>query len=132
MGLAIACETRTGDTPQSKRQRQRRRPPGILMTTPESLALLLSYYDAPQVFGNLKCVAIDELHAFAGTKRGDLLALGLARPQSRSPTCRRVGLAATVPDLAWPAVRPSPHNRAARVPQLRQARVRGSGGQTRG
>src|SRR3546814_14689806 len=58
MGLAIACETRTGDTPQSKRQRQRRRPPGILMTTPESLALLLSYYDAPPVFGNRKCVAI--------------------------------------------------------------------------
>src|SRR3546814_1733777 len=59
------------------------------MTTPESLALLLIYYDAPQVFGNLKCVAIDELHAFAGTKRGDLLALGLARLQSLSPTCRR-------------------------------------------
>src|SRR3546814_8072855 len=98
MGLAIACETRTGDTPQSKRQRQRRRPPGILMTTPESLALLLSYYDAPQVFGNLRCVAIDELHAFAGTQRGALLALGLARLQSLSPTCRRVGLPPTVHD----------------------------------
>ena len=101
MGLAVACETRTGDTPQSKRKRQRRKPPGILMTTPESLALLLSYYDAPQVFGNLKCVVIDELHALAGSKRGDLLALGLARLQSLSPGCRRVGLSATVHDPDW-------------------------------
>ncbi len=108
MGLAIACETRTGDTPQSKRQRQRRRPPGILMTTPESLALLLSYYDAPQVFGTLKCVVIDELHAFAGTKRGDLLALGLARLQTLSPKCRRVGLSATVHDPDWLAAWLSP------------------------
>ncbi len=101
MGLEIACETRTGDTPQSKRQRQRRRPPGILMTTPESLALLLSYYDAPQFFAGLKCAVIDELHAFAGTKRGDLLALGLARLQSLSPGLRRVGLSATVHDPDW-------------------------------
>src|SRR3546814_20818667 len=89
MCLGRACETRTGDTPQSKRQRQRRRPPGILMTTPESLAMMLSYYDAPQVFGNLNCVAIDELPAFTGTKRGDLPALGLAPLQSLSPTSRR-------------------------------------------
>src|SRR3546814_2932176 len=60
MGLAIACETRTGDTPQSKRQRQRRRPHGFLMTTPDSLALLLSYYDVPQPFANLKCVRTQE------------------------------------------------------------------------
>jgi len=108
MALEIACETRTGDTPQSKRQRQRRRPPGILMTTPESLALLLSYYDAPQVFGSLKCVVIDELHAFAGTKRGDLLALGLARLQTLSPGLRRVGLSATVHDPDWLAAWLSP------------------------
>ncbi|GAB4394447.1 MAG: ligase-associated DNA damage response DEXH box helicase [Kiloniellaceae bacterium] len=101
MGLEIACETRTGDTPQSKRKRQRVRPPGILMTTPESLALLLSYYDAPQVFAGLKCVVIDELHAFAGTKRGDLLALGLARLQTLSPGLRWVGLSATVHDPDW-------------------------------
>ncbi len=101
MGLEIACETRTGDTPQSKRMRQRVRPPGILMTTPESLALLLSYYDAPQVFAGLKCVVIDELHAFAPTKRGDLLALGLARLQSLAPGLRRVGLSATVHDPDW-------------------------------
>ena len=108
MGLAIACETRTGDTPQSKRQRQRRKPPGILMTTPESLALLLSYYDAPEVFAGLKCVVIDELHAFAGTKRGDLLALGLARLQRLAPGLRRVGLSATVHDPDWLAAWLSP------------------------
>ena len=108
MGLIIPCETRTGDTPQSKRQRQRRRPPAILMTTPESLALLLSYYDAPQVFAGLKCVVVDELHALAGTKRGDLLALGLARLQTLSPRCRRVGLSATVHDPDWLAAWLSP------------------------
>ena len=105
LGLEIACETRTGDTPQSKRQRQRRKPPQMLMTTPESLALLLSYHDAPQVFASLQCVVIDELHAIADNKRGDLLALGLSRLQSLAPHCRRVGLSATVHDpdalAAW-------------------------------
>jgi ATP-dependent Lhr-like helicase len=98
MGLRIDCETRTGDTPQHKRQRQRKRPPEILMTTPESLALLLSYADAPRIFGNLERVVIDELHALANTKRGDLLALGLARLQTLAPTMRRFGLSATVAD----------------------------------
>ena len=105
MGLAVTCETRTGDTPDSKRKRQRRAPPNMLLTTPESLALLLSYHDAPQVFGSLAAVVVDELHALAGTKRGDLLALGLARLQGLAPGCRRVGLSATVKDpaalIAW-------------------------------
>jgi ATP-dependent Lhr-like helicase len=96
MGLAIRAETRTGDTPQSKRLRQRARPPHILMTTPESLALLLSYSDASALFAQLGCVIIDELHALADTKRGELLALGLARISSLAPGCRRVGLSATV------------------------------------
>ncbi|MEX0808589.1 MAG: ligase-associated DNA damage response DEXH box helicase [Dongiaceae bacterium] len=98
MNLAIECETRTGDTPAHKRRRQRRKPPQILMTTPESLALLLSYADTPTIFGRLERVVVDELHALANTKRGDLLALGLARLQSLSPDLRRVGLSATVAD----------------------------------
>jgi ATP-dependent Lhr-like helicase len=98
MGLAIGCETRTGDTPAHKRQRQRRKPPQILMTTPESLALLLSYADASTIFGRLERVVVDELHALSNTKRGDLLALGLARLQSLSAKLRRVGLSATVAD----------------------------------
>ena len=98
MGLDIACETRTGDTPQAKRRRQRRRPPQILLTTPESLALLLSYHDAARVFGGLRCVVVDELHALADNKRGDLLALGLARLQALASGCRRIGLSATLRD----------------------------------
>ncbi len=105
MGLDIRCETRTGDTPHGKRQRQRRRPPHVLLTTPESLALLLSYYDAARVFAGLECVVVDELHALADNKRGDLLALGLARLRALAPDCRTVGLSATVPDpdalAAW-------------------------------
>ncbi len=105
MRLPLRTETRTGDTPESKRRRQRAHPPQILMTTPESLALLLSYPDAPSMFRHLRCVIVDELHALAGTKRGDLLALGLARLAKLAPASRRVGLSATVaePDhlLAW-------------------------------
>ncbi|MEM7121286.1 MAG: ligase-associated DNA damage response DEXH box helicase [Pseudomonadota bacterium] len=96
MGLPIRLEARTGDTPSSRRQRQRRDPPDILLTTPESLALLISYEDAPRLFGNLRFVVIDELHALAGTKRGDQLALGLSRLAALSPGHRRVGLSATV------------------------------------
>jgi ATP-dependent Lhr-like helicase len=95
MALAVRCETRTGDTPRNRRVRQRLDPPDILLTTPESLALLLSYPDAPQVFAGLRCVVIDELHALADAKRGQLLALGLAR-LARLARPRFVGLSATV------------------------------------
>jgi ATP-dependent Lhr-like helicase len=99
LDLPIRAETRTGDTPAMKRQRQREHPPQMLMTTPESLALLLSYPDSGQFFAGLKAVVIDELHALAGTKRGDLLALGLARLARLAPGARCVGLSAT---MAWP------------------------------
>ncbi len=96
IGLAIRCETRTGDTLQNRRLRQRHNPPDILLTTPESLALLLSYPDANKIFEGLATVVIDELHALAGDKRGQLLSLGLARLASLSPGTRYVGLSATV------------------------------------
>jgi len=96
MGLPVATEARTGDTPAAKRVRQRMRPPNLLLTTPESLALLLSYSDAERMFAGLAAVVVDELHALAGTKRGDLLALGLARIARIAPASRRVGLSATV------------------------------------
>jgi ATP-dependent Lhr-like helicase len=96
--LAIRAETRTGDTPQAKRERQRKHPPHILMTTPESLALMLSYTDAGGIFAGLKTIIIDELHAIAGTKRGDLLSLGMARLRRLAPSARAVGLSATVAD----------------------------------
>lgn len=125
MGLTLAIETRTGDTPQGKRLRQRSRPPHILLTTPESLALLLSYHDAPQIFGGLKCIVIDELHALAFGKRGDLLALGLTRLATLAPGLRRVGLSATVHDPAALTAWLSPTGRANNAPVTR---VIGRGG----
>src|SRR5689334_10102563 len=96
MGLPVRIETRTGDTPVSKRQRQRRDPPDILMTTPEQLALLLASADAPYMFGTLQRVVLDELHSLVTSKRGDLLSLGLARLFTLSPQITTVGLSATV------------------------------------
>ena len=96
MGLAISIETRTGDTPTNRRRRQKDAPPAILLTTPESLALLLSHETAPDLFRTLRAVVIDEVHALAGTKRGDQLALCLARLALLAPQARRTGLSATV------------------------------------
>ena len=98
MKLPVRAESRTGDTPHSRRLRQRERPPDLLMTTPESLALLLSYPDAQQFFASLRCVVVDELHALAATKRGHHLALCLARAAALAPQARFVGLSATVAD----------------------------------
>jgi ATP-dependent Lhr-like helicase len=98
MRLPVRAESRTGDTPQSRRLRQRERPPDLLLTTPESLALLLSYPDSAQFFASLKCVIVDELHALATTKRGHHLALGLSRLATLAPDVRFVGLSATVAD----------------------------------
>jgi ATP-dependent Lhr-like helicase len=105
MGLAISVESRSGDTSSDKKARQRSRPPNILLTTPESLSLLLSYPDSFTMFADLKTVVIDEIHAFAPGKRGDLLSLALARLQTIAPGLRRVGLSATIADThayrAW-------------------------------
>lgn len=99
MGLDIRIETRTGDTPVNRRKRQRERPPHILLTTPESLCVLISNPESFDYFAGLKRIVIDETHALAGTKRGDQLALCLARISAIAPGARRVGLSATV---AWP------------------------------
>lgn len=98
MGLDIRVETRTGDTSSDKKARQRVKPPQILLTTPESLSLLLSYPDAETMFAGLKTIVVDEVHAFATGKRGDLLSLCMARLQRLSPSLRRVALSATVAD----------------------------------
>ncbi len=98
MGLPIRVETRSGDTPSDRKARQRVRPPHILLTTPESLSLLLSYPDSEMLFAGLKTIVVDELHAFAKEKRGDLLALAMARLQKFAPGLRRVGLSATISD----------------------------------
>ncbi len=98
MGLPIRIEDRTGDTTQTQRKRQRADPPHILLTTPESLALMLSYEDAARTFAGLRRVVVDEIHALAESKRGDQLMLALARLSSLVPGLRRVGLSATVED----------------------------------
>jgi ATP-dependent Lhr-like helicase len=96
MGLGIEIGTRTGDTPVNRRKRLRESPPQILLTTPESLALMLSLPDAATMFGTLKRIVIDEIHALAGGKRGDQLALGLSRLTTLAPAVTRIGLSATV------------------------------------
>jgi ATP-dependent Lhr-like helicase len=105
MGLPIKVETRTGDTPSDRKARQRVRPPHMLLTTPESLSLLLSHPDAATLFETLSTIVIDEVHAFATGKRGDLLSLCMARLQHFAPSVRRVALSATVADAdsyrAW-------------------------------
>lgn len=97
-GLPVTVETRTGDTPANRRARQKRTPPDLLLTTPESLALMLSWTDAAQRFAHLDAVIVDELHALADTKRGQMLGLGLARLRGLAPQARFCGLSATVAD----------------------------------
>ncbi len=132
MGLPIKVETRTGDTPSSRRQRQRRYPPDIMLTTPEQLALLLSSDDAPFLFSSLKRIVLDELHALVTSKRGDLLvaragaavAAGAADARDRAfGDGGRAGIAGAVPGAAarrqaksppissWPAARRRPSSR---------------------
>ena len=96
MGLKISIETRTGDTSVAKRARQRVKPPQILLTTPEQVALMLSGPDAGYVFADLDTIILDELHALAPSKRGDLLSLGIARLRAIAPQLMTLGLSATV------------------------------------
>lgn len=96
LDLDIRIEDRTGDTSSFHKKRQRADPPHILLTTPESLALMTSYEDAARTFSGLKRVVVDEIHALAESKRGDQLMLALARLQQICPDLRRVGLSATV------------------------------------
>ncbi|MDQ6437401.1 ligase-associated DNA damage response DEXH box helicase [Mesorhizobium sp. LHD-90] len=96
IGLAVSMETRTGDTPAHKRQRQKFSPPDILLTTPEQLALLIASPDAKRFFAGLRYVVLDELHSLVTSKRGHLLSLGLARLRRFFPRLQAIGLSATV------------------------------------
>ena len=111
MRLPISVETRTGDTSASKRQRQRRLPPDILLTTPEQLALLLASADSRTLFATVRRVVFDELHSIVSSKRGDLLALDFARLRKLAPAMSAVGLSATVRDpdelRRWLAAQPA-------------------------
>ncbi len=98
MALPVTVETRTGDTPHSKRKRQREKPPDILITTPEQVSLLVADPGAAHMLGDLSCIVLDELHAIVTSKRGVLLSLALTRVSSHAPQARRIGLSATVAD----------------------------------
>jgi ATP-dependent helicase Lhr and Lhr-like helicase len=100
LGLPLRVEVRSGDTPSERKARQRARPPHVLLTTPESLALLASYPESAELFAGVKRVVVDEIHAFAQGKRGDLLALTLSRLQALAPGMVRAGLSATLADPA--------------------------------
>jgi ATP-dependent Lhr-like helicase len=127
MQLGVRLETRTGDTPAHKRQRQRAHPPDLLLTTPEQLCLLIASEHARVFFEDLQVVVVDEIHALAPTKRGDLLALALARLRRWAPNHRRVGLSATVADEVGLAIwlYPPP-------PLVGGGRGRGAGGDLSG
>jgi ATP-dependent helicase Lhr and Lhr-like helicase len=87
---------RTGDTSSSARAKQKKRLPTVLVTTPESLALQLTYADARERFANLRCVIVDEWHELLSSKRGILTELGLARLRTWNPKVRLWGLSATL------------------------------------
>src|SRR5690606_21490405 len=78
MRLPVTVETRTGDTPGSRRGRQMRIPPNLLLTTPEQLALLLSHEHSATFFRSLRRIVLDELHSLVTNKRGELLSLAIA------------------------------------------------------
>jgi ATP-dependent Lhr-like helicase len=104
MGLpqvAIVAGVRTGDTPQKERAAMRRRPPHILVTTPESLYVLLGSDSGRHMLTEVGTVIIDEIHAVAGSKRGSHLALSLERLQALGARpLRRIGLSATQKPIA--------------------------------
>ena len=96
MGLNIRVEDRTGDTKAATKRRQRVDPPHILLTTPESLALLVSFPESKVLFANLERIVIDEIHALVESKRGHQLVLAISRLQSLCTNLRKIGLSATV------------------------------------
>lgn len=99
LGLPWTIESRTGDTTQAKRAKQRERLPTALVTTPESLSLLLCRKDHAQIFADVRCVVVDEWHELMSTKRGVQVELGLARLRQIAPKMRTWGLSATLGNL---------------------------------
>ncbi len=99
LGLPWTVESRTGDTAPRIRARQSRRLPTALVTTPESLALLLSRTDAAELFDHLELVVVDEWHELMASKRGVQTELALARLRRWRPSLRTWGLSATLGNL---------------------------------
>jgi ATP-dependent Lhr-like helicase len=99
LGIPWTVARRTGDTSSSQRQKQKLQLPSLLITTPESLSLQLSYADAPEKFRHLQAVVVDEWHELIGSKRGTMTELCLARLRDWQPELRVWGLSATIGNL---------------------------------
>ena len=99
LGLPWSIEARTGDTSSAQRARQSRRLPTALVTTPESLSMLLSRPDSASSLSTLQAVIVDEWHELMGSKRGVLVELALARVRAMVPGVRMWGLSATIGNL---------------------------------
>ncbi|HJU72241.1 MAG TPA: ligase-associated DNA damage response DEXH box helicase [Gemmatimonadaceae bacterium] len=99
LGLPWSLELRTSDSSAALKARQSRRLPTVLITTPESLSLLLTREDAAEQFGSLRAVVVDEWHELMGTKRGVQVELALARLRRFRPALRVWGLSATIGNL---------------------------------
>jgi ATP-dependent helicase Lhr and Lhr-like helicase len=99
LSLPWTIGIRTGDTGSSERARQKKRLPSALVTTPESLSLLLSHADAQAQFGGLKAVIVDEWHELLSSKRGVQVELALARLRRWHPDLRLWGVSATLANL---------------------------------
>ncbi len=99
LGIPWTVARRTGDTSASQRQKQKTQLPSLLITTPESLSLQLSYTDAPEKFRHLQAVVVDEWHELMGSKRGTMTELCLTHLRSWRPELRGWGLSATIGNL---------------------------------
>ena len=104
----LTAEARTGDTPAALRAKLRKKLPHTLVTTPESLSLMLTHEDTREKFQNLRCVIVDEWHELLGTKRGIQTELCLARLRTWLPTLRTWALSATIGNLEEAAATISP------------------------
>ena len=99
LGIPWTVELRTGDVSSTTKSRQRQRPPSALVTTPESLSVLLSYEGAAATFAHLQAVIVDEWHELMGSKRGVQTELGLARLRHFRPNLQTWGISATLGNL---------------------------------
>ncbi len=135
LDLPLTVESRTGDTSSTVRGRQRRSLPSVLVTTPESLSLLLTLADAHEKFSDLQAVIVDEWHELLSSKRGSQVELALARLRRFAPGVRTWGLSATIANdaqaaaalvgtRAEPAIVRAPIDRPVIVESLRPANIR--------
>lgn len=135
LDLPLTVESRTGDTSSTVRSRQRRSLPNVLVTTPESLSLLLTQQEASDKFSGLHTIIVDEWHELLSSKRGSQVELALARLRRFAPGVRSWGLSATIANApeaaaalvgtdAQPSIVRAPIDRPVIVESLRPANIR--------